>query len=157
MPAAGAVSRDEVQVITRHIQGLRVLRSPEAHEGPRDIAKFELRLNGRRLNQRNSFFRAAHRSRVDIVECSIDSQSEKEVVRLAQGVEVRSQVGQVGAILQGDCLIQRKGGDCRERTENVVLYFSHRAVRAHLKEVPVHDDHLTIQTLEGAYAQITVL
>jgi hypothetical protein len=31
-----------------------------------------------------------------------------------------------------------------------VLSFSHRAVRAHLKEVPVDDDHFTIQALEGA-------
>jgi hypothetical protein len=102
MPAASAVSRDEVQVITRHIQGFRVLRSPEAHEGSRDIVKFELRLNGRRLDQWNSFFRTAHRSRVDVVECSIDSQSEKEIVRLAQGVELRSQVGQIRAILHSD-------------------------------------------------------
>jgi len=46
-------------------------------------------LNGRRLDQRNSFFRTAHRSRVDVC---IDSQSEKEIVRLAQGVELRSSI-----------------------------------------------------------------
>jgi hypothetical protein len=49
MPAAGAVRRDEVQVITGHIQRFRVLGSPEAHESPRDIFKFELRLNCSRL------------------------------------------------------------------------------------------------------------
>ena len=38
-----------------------------------------------------------------------------------------------------------------------VLYFSHRAVRAHLKEVPVDDGQFTIQTLKGTSAQITVL
>src|SRR5579864_496038 len=100
MPAAGAVRRDEVQVITGHVQGFRVLRSPEAHESSRDIVKFELRLDGRSLDQWNSFFRAAHRSCVDVVKCSIDSQSEKEIVGLAQGVELRSQVRQIQAILQ---------------------------------------------------------
>src|SRR5215469_18809691 len=102
MPAAGAVGRYEVQVITGDIQGFRVLGSPEAHESARDIVKFELRLNGRSLDQWNSFLRTAHRSRVDVVECCIDSQSEKEIVRLAQGVELRGQAGQIRAIVQSD-------------------------------------------------------
>ena len=71
-------------------------------ESPRNIVKFELRLNGRRLDQWNSFFRPTHRSRVNVVKCSIDSQRVKEIVRLAQGVELRSQVGQIRAILQSD-------------------------------------------------------
>src|ERR1700751_3833634 len=99
MPATGAVCGDEMQVITGHIQRFRILGSPEAHESPRNIVELELRLNGRRLDQWNSFFRAAHRSRVDVVECSIDSQSEKEIVRLAQRVELRGQIGQIRTIV----------------------------------------------------------
>ena len=137
-------------MVAGDIQGFRILGGPEAHESPQNVLEFELGLNGGRLDKRHSFLRPTHRSRVDVVECSVDSQREKEIVRRAESVEARSQLGQVRAIVESDRSVGRKICDRRERNQNVVLYFSHTAVRADLKEVSVCHDHFTVQALKGA-------
>src|ERR1700757_3903560 len=148
MPTTGAVCRYEMQVVTRDIQRFRVLGSPKACESSGDIVKFELRLNGRGLDQWNSFFRPTHRSRVDVVEYSIDSQSEKEIVRRAESVEPGGQVRQIRAVGKNR-LVGRKNGDCRERAQPVVPHLSHRSIGSDLKEVAVDDDHFAVQVLES--------
>jgi len=111
MTAVLPVVRDEVKVISRHVERSRILWRPKPHERSRDVLKIEHRLNRRRLHERHSLFHLVDGSRAHVIKLPVDPQRIKQVVGIPEAIESGCQMTQVGALVHHDSCVQRKMRD----------------------------------------------
>src|SRR5579864_4710297 len=80
------VIRNEMEVIPRYAERTRISRRPDADERALDIAKLELEFGLRGIQQPRAVWNGMYCTRVQGLEDAIDSQSIKEIVRLAVSI-----------------------------------------------------------------------
>src|SRR5262245_30975561 len=128
MAAALSVSRNEMQVIARHIECLCILRSPESDESPRNVMKLELGLNCSRLESWNPFLGPAPRSRVHIIKLPGHSQGKENVVGIPKSVEPGGEMAHIRTLIHHDRRVWSKTCNHRKWTQNIVAAFLDRTV-----------------------------
>src|SRR5262245_46491435 len=130
-----------MQVIARHIECLCILRSPEPDQSPRNVMKLKLGLNRHRLDQRHPFLSPAHRSRVHVIKLPVHSKGKENIVRIPKSVEPGSVVTHIGTLVHRHRRVRSKPCNHRKWGQNIVAAFTHRTVRAHLKELAIDNHH----------------
>src|SRR5580693_916092 len=86
MAALSAIFRDEVEVISRHIECARIARRPQAYESTFDIAEVKFPLLLRGVHQPCPCRNPAHRAGVHCVKGAVDFQGVEEIIRLTMGI-----------------------------------------------------------------------
>ena len=71
---------EEMEVVSRYIEGARELRSPDTDECPVDVPEIELWLDRRGFGQRQTFQGGLHGAGVDVVKVTIDAKGVEEIL-----------------------------------------------------------------------------
>ena len=157
MASLSPVLGEEVEVVSRDIEGAGELWSPYTDECPVDVPEIELWLNRRGFGQRQTFEGGFHGASVDVVKVTIDAKGVEEIRGIP--IPVADSPEFLKARCACDCLIliRCKLYNDGEGRSYVVDNLANDAIAAHLIDDPIQHNHLPVEIVEGANPEITIV
>ena len=157
MASFSPVLGEEVEVVSRDIEGARELRSPYTDECPVDVPEIELWLDRRGFGQRQTFQGGFHGASVDVVKVTIDAKGVEEIVGIAVPVADSPEFIEARCTCDGLVLIRRKLYNNGEGRSYVVDDLVNDAIAAHLIDDSIQHDHFPVEIVECANPEITIV
>ena len=157
MPAAAAICRKKVQVIAGDTDPLHPRRAPEADQRAAHVMELKHGLRLRCFCQRRiRQVLRRHATRAHMPECAIDANGARAVGGHDGGIELRSQLREVGNGERRRAHGRLEIGYGRERRAARRINRQHTPIVAHLVAAAVQGDHLPAERVERADAKVAV-
>ena len=154
--AGAPVRGDEVEVVSGDVQPLRVVWKPEAHEAARDLAKLEGRLILDDLYEgRVGPALAGHAARLDVIEASVHPDGATRRATTDDLVQVVTKGLEIHRHGKRSRRIRLEDGHHGERGSSISVDGIGSTIRLYLVEAAVETDHLSVEGVERAEAEIS--
>src|ERR1700747_341689 len=157
MASLRPVLGEEVEVVSRYIEGARELRSPYPDECPVDVPEIELWLDRRGFGQRQTFQGGSHGASVDVAKVTIYAKCVEEIVGIAIVVADSPEFIKARCARDGLILVSRELYHNGEGRSCVFDDLVHSAIAAHLIDAAIQHDHLPVKIVECTNPEITIV